>query len=63
MASKAVFNKAAISVPFSNLVFMIFQSLRGVRDPHAGPIWGRFGSSISFPRGGPEVHKWHLKSK
>ena len=28
MASEAVFDKAAISVPFSNLIFMIFQSLR-----------------------------------
>ena len=28
MASKAVFNPA-ISVPFSNLIFMIFQNLRG----------------------------------
>ena len=33
MASK-VFNKAAMSVPFSNLIFMIFQTLRGGAEVH-----------------------------
>ena len=31
MASNAVLNKAAISVPFSNLLFMIFQAPGGGR--------------------------------